>query len=138
MNHAPPIQVWQLHNRIKFYFALTVIAIMVDLTIGIGGLIYITNERFSSIAITTSWAMRHVHIALDTLVLYSALGVTSSKMDIAPSSSTGEDSVALQNRRLNLGSKSMRRGYRYGIGRHNAVRGRVLYVPRISASTSNV
>lgn len=57
--------------------ALTVIAIIVDLAIGFGGVAYNMVGDIKTLLIAVTWTMRHVHIALDTLVLYSALGVTT-------------------------------------------------------------
>lgn len=71
-------KVWGLHRRIKFYMTLTVIAILVDLSLGIGGVVYVLHEEYKPALIVATWTARHVHIALDTLVLYSALGTTSS------------------------------------------------------------
>lgn len=68
---------WKIHRRIRFYFGLTVIAITVNLAVGIGGLLHLAWKR-KTILYAISWGMRNIHIALDTLVLYSVLGVTSS------------------------------------------------------------
>ncbi|CAN0348466.1 unnamed protein product [Laminaria digitata] len=70
-------QVWRLHRRIKFYIFLSLIAIVVDLAIGIGGIVYVLDQRYKATLIMVTWTMRHVHIALDTLVLYSALSITT-------------------------------------------------------------
>eukprot|EP00903_Cladosiphon_okamuranus_P021828 g20071.t2 len=70
-------QVWQLNRRIKCYILLSVIATVVDLAIGIGGLVYVVYREYAPTLIVATWTMRHIHIGLDTLVLYSALGVTS-------------------------------------------------------------
>ncbi|CAM9926306.1 unnamed protein product, partial [Scytosiphon promiscuus] len=67
-------QVWRVHRRIKYYMGLTLIAITVDLGVGVGGILFVLTD-YPLYTIVT-WAARHVHIALDTLVLYSALGVT--------------------------------------------------------------
>lgn len=66
------LQVWRLNTRIKFHVALTVIALLVDLFVGIGGIYYMIHGGPFWIIIT-AWLVRYVHIALDTLVLYSAL-----------------------------------------------------------------
>ena len=68
---------WHLHRRIKFYIFLSLIAIVVDLAIGIGGVVYVLDSRYKATLIVVTWTMRHVHIALDTLVLYSALSITT-------------------------------------------------------------
>lgn len=70
------LQVWKLHGRIKFYIVLTIIAVMVDLSIGIGGIVYVLHYHLKPPLIAATWTARHVHIALDTLVLYSALSDT--------------------------------------------------------------
>ncbi|CAM9897288.1 unnamed protein product [Scytosiphon promiscuus] len=80
-------QVWRLHRRIKCYIALSMIATLVDLAIGVGGVVYLVTSW--EILIVLSWTMRHIHIALDTIVLYSALGVTTSYD--SPTSITNED-----------------------------------------------
>lgn len=49
---------------------------MVDLSIGVGGVVYVLHERLKPPLIAATWTARHVHIALDTLVLYSALSDT--------------------------------------------------------------
>lgn len=70
---------WKIHIRIRFYLGLTVIAIIVNLAIAAGGLVFIISGPDSKsvlIMLMTYW-MRYVHIALDTLVLYSALGTSS-------------------------------------------------------------
>lgn len=67
---------WKIHRRIRFYFGLTVIAIAVNLAVGVGGLLYLTWKR-NTLLVAGSWGMRNIHIALDTLMLYGALGVTS-------------------------------------------------------------
>lgn len=36
---------WNIHRRIRFYFGLTVIAIVVDLALGVGGVIYVAYNR---------------------------------------------------------------------------------------------
>lgn len=36
---------WKIHRRIRFYFGLTVIAIVVDLALGVGGVVYVVNDR---------------------------------------------------------------------------------------------
>lgn len=80
-------QCWQVHLRIKFYFVLTIIAIVVNLAVGVGGLLFIAWKD-DPMFISVSWAMRHVHIALDTLVLYGALGVS------APESATSSEATS--------------------------------------------
>lgn len=65
-------QVWRLHGRIKFHVALTAIALFVDLHITVAGLLLVVNQGPYWLFII-SWVLRFVHIALDTLVLYSAL-----------------------------------------------------------------
>eukprot|EP00904_Undaria_pinnatifida_P005765 jgi/Undpi1/2318/HiC_scaffold_13.g05701.m1 len=65
-------EAWGLHGRIKFHVALTTIALMVNVAITVAGFLVIDDHtRFWLIIL--SWVLRYVHIALDTLVLYSAL-----------------------------------------------------------------
>ena len=66
------LQVWKLHGRIKFHVALTAIALFVDLHIAVAAVLIVVNDGPYWLFIL-SWALRFVHIALDTLVLYSAL-----------------------------------------------------------------
>ena len=66
------LQVWHLHRRIKYHVALTTIALLVDLFVSVGAFFIITNRSPFWLIIVT-WVLRYVHIALDTLVLYSAL-----------------------------------------------------------------
>lgn len=73
-------QVLSVHRRIKFYFGLTMIAIFVDLAIGVGGVLYLVGGK-DPMYIAVTWTMRHIHIALDTLVLYSALGEARFDME---------------------------------------------------------
>lgn len=63
---------WGAHRRIKYYFCLSCTAIAVNLAVGIGGLLWLTWKRDPRF-IVVGWSMRHVHIALDTLVLYGVL-----------------------------------------------------------------
>lgn len=100
-------QVWQLHARIKFYMILTAIGIIVDLAIGIGGVVYVLHERYKVVLIAVTWTMRHVHIALDTLVLYGALGVTSSADKMVRWNVAQVDRVTPRKRRS--GSRAERR-----------------------------
>ncbi|CAM9129184.1 unnamed protein product [Laminaria digitata] len=65
-------EVWRLHRRIKFHVALTIIALMVDIFVAAAGFLLIINHGPLWL-IVTSWVLRYVHIALDTLVLYIAL-----------------------------------------------------------------
>lgn len=68
----------KLFESSRFYFGLTMIGIVVDLFIGIAGFLNVAFKA-DPILITVSWVMRHVHISLDTLVLYGALGVSSKR-----------------------------------------------------------
>lgn len=71
-------QCWVIHRRIKYYFGLTVIATTVNLVLGINGILFLIWDR-DPLLLAVSWTMRQVHIALDTLVLYGALGVAFSE-----------------------------------------------------------
>lgn len=51
-------QVWQLHRRIKCYIVLSVIATVVDLAIGIGGVVYVVYEKYKPALIVATWTMR--------------------------------------------------------------------------------
>lgn len=96
-SHNWKTQVWKHHRRIKYYFGLTVVAIVVDLAIGVGGILYLLTDEQARI-IATTWTMRHVHIALDTLVLYSALG--ASRFELESSQGDGMSSEEGQTSRL--------------------------------------
>lgn len=82
-----------VHRRIKFYFGLTMIAIFVDLAIGVGGVLYLVGGK-DPMYIAVTWTMRHIHIALDTLVLYSALGEARFDMETTqPSAGSSNEQV---------------------------------------------
>lgn len=85
---------WKVHRRMKYYFGLTAIGIVVNLTMGIGGVLFLTWKR-TSMFFAIGWGMRHVHAALDTLVLYGALGVSrpEGSTDEVRSVILGESSV---------------------------------------------
>lgn len=68
---------WNMHRRIRFYFSLSIIGIIVHMAVGVGGLLYVTWKE-ESMFVAVSWGMRNVHTALDTLVLYGALRGTSA------------------------------------------------------------
>ena len=62
-HHTPPasatlLKVWQLHRRIKCYIALSVIATVVDLAIGVGGVIYLFHRQHAPTLIVATWTMR--------------------------------------------------------------------------------
>lgn len=85
-----PLQVWALHRRIKYHVALTAIAMMVNIVIAVAGVMSIVNDGPLTL-IVISWILRYVHIALDTMVLYSALETPvfhlgSSDYDFTPTS----------------------------------------------------
>lgn len=69
-------QAWHLHSRIRCYFILTVIAIVVDVAISVGGILFLF-VRVSILTVSVTWIVRYLHIAMDTLVLYGVLGTTS-------------------------------------------------------------
>ena len=93
-----------VHRRIKFYFGLTMIAIFVDLAIGVGGVLYLVGGK-DPMYIAVTWTMRHIHIALDTLVLYSALGEARFDME------TTQPSVGSSNEQVN----GIANGHHHGI-----------------------
>eukprot|EP00904_Undaria_pinnatifida_P005762 jgi/Undpi1/2315/HiC_scaffold_13.g05698.m1 len=64
-------EVWRLHRRIKLHVALTTIALLVDIQITVAGVLIVVNGGPFWLIIV-AWILRYVHIALDTLVLYSA------------------------------------------------------------------
>lgn len=70
-----------LHRRIRFYFGLTAIAVIANISIGICGVIFIESGRRSHMLLAVSWSLRHLHIALDTLGLYGVLGVSWRDLD---------------------------------------------------------
>ncbi|CAN0277721.1 unnamed protein product [Ectocarpus sp. 6 AP-2014] len=72
---------WKVHTRIRYYFGLTLIATAVNLVLGIFGTVYIVGGRQRVILIVISWSFRHIHIALDTIVLYGVLGAPARQMD---------------------------------------------------------
>lgn len=80
MIHVVVPQVWRLHGRIKFHVALTAIALLVDIQITVAGVVMVVNNGPYGLFII-SWALRFVHIALDTLVLYSALDTPVIQLD---------------------------------------------------------
>lgn len=87
-------QVWGLNRRVKFYFCLTVIAMVVDLAIGSGGIFTYVSQTSAEEYVSVTFSMRNLHIALDTIVLYGALGET--KFVIASSSSGVRSSTRRQ------------------------------------------
>lgn len=80
-------QCWKVHRRVKFYFCLTVIAIVVDLCIAIGGILFLTWDKDPRL-VQVTWSMRQVHIALDTLVLYGTLSIPSTRMEVSDAASS--------------------------------------------------
>ena len=73
-------QVLRLHGRIKFHVALTTIALLVDITITVAGVLIVVHKGPWLFII--SWTLRFSHIALDTLVLYSALETPLFNLEI--------------------------------------------------------
>lgn len=84
---------WKIDRRIRFYFCLTVIAIVANLSVGVGGLLNLT-WKWNTMHMVVGWGMRNVHIALDTLVLYGALGVTSPGGGVGGSTSASRGGSA--------------------------------------------
>lgn len=122
------LQVWGLNRRVKFYFFLTVIAMVVDLAIGVGGVLTHVSQRSAAEYISVTFSMRALHIALDTLVLYGALGETKFVIGTGLGSSTGHggqsggsgSSLRTANRRQGEGSRSSGNG---GPTKHDGVVG---------------
>lgn len=56
------------------------IGILANLAIGLGGILFLTWQKRPPHT-NVSWALRQVHIALDSLVLYGTLNVSSSRVD---------------------------------------------------------
>ncbi|CAM9489125.1 unnamed protein product [Ectocarpus sp. 12 AP-2014] len=69
---------WKVHSRIRYYFGLTLIGTTVNLALGVCGTIYVVGGREKSLLIVLTWTFRHIHIALDTIVLYGVLGVPAA------------------------------------------------------------
>lgn len=49
-------QVWRVHRRVRFYIALSLIAIVVDLGVGIGGMQYLIGRQ--PLYTSVSWTVR--------------------------------------------------------------------------------
>lgn len=71
---------WAAHVRIKFYFLLSCTAVATNLAVGIGGVLWVAWKRDPRF-IVVGWSMRHLHIALDTMVLYGVLVKPSDGLD---------------------------------------------------------
>ncbi|CAN0278088.1 unnamed protein product [Ectocarpus sp. 6 AP-2014] len=69
---------WKVHARIRYYFGLTLIGTTVNLALGVCGTIYVVGGREKSLLIVLTWTFRHIHIALDTIVLYGVLGAPAA------------------------------------------------------------
>ncbi|CAM9379659.1 unnamed protein product [Ectocarpus fasciculatus] len=69
---------WKVHTRIRYYFGLTLIGTTVNLALGVCGTIYVVGGREKSLLIVLTWTFRHIHIALDTIVLYGVLGAPAA------------------------------------------------------------
>ncbi|CAB1101839.1 unnamed protein product [Ectocarpus sp. CCAP 1310/34] len=69
---------WKVHARIRYYFGLTLIGTTVNLALGVCGTIYVVGGREKSLLIVLTWTFRHIHIALDTIVLYGVLGLPAA------------------------------------------------------------
>ncbi|CAN0194386.1 unnamed protein product [Ectocarpus sp. 12 AP-2014] len=69
---------WKVHSRIRYYFGLTLIGTIVNLALGVCGTIYVVGGREKSLLIVLTWTFRHIHIALDTIVLYGVIGVPAA------------------------------------------------------------
>ncbi|CAM9158442.1 unnamed protein product [Hapterophycus canaliculatus] len=65
---------WRIHLRIRYYFGLTLLGTVANLALGICGTIYVASDNKDSRLLGSSWMLRYVHIALDTVVLYGVLG----------------------------------------------------------------
>ena len=96
---------WKAHWRIKYYFGLTCTAIAVNFAIGVGGLLWIVWKR-DSLLIVAGWSMRHVHIALDTLLLYGVLVKHSERGEKISTVGTEENLEAATGRAIELSYSS--------------------------------
>ncbi|CAN0304949.1 unnamed protein product [Ectocarpus sp. 6 AP-2014] len=75
------MECWRIHPRIRYYFGLTIIGTAVNLAVGISGTVYVVGGSEKPFLFVLSWTARHVHIALDTIVLYGILGAPARQMD---------------------------------------------------------
>lgn len=108
------------------------IAIFVDLAIGVGGVLYLVGGK-DPMYIAVTWTMRHIHIALDTLVLYSALGEARFDMETTQPSvgSSNEQGNGIANghhhipKRLAAAATSSRRREGGGSMQHSYATGTV-------------
>ncbi|CAM9759379.1 unnamed protein product [Ectocarpus fasciculatus] len=87
------MECWRLHARIRYYFCLTAIGIAVNLALGISGTIYVVDGREKPFLMVIAWTARHVHIALDTIVLYGVLGAPARQMDERGGSPPSSDRI---------------------------------------------
>ncbi|CAN0277948.1 unnamed protein product [Ectocarpus sp. 6 AP-2014] len=88
------MECWRIHPRIRYYFGLTIIGTAVNLAVGISGTIYVVGGREKPFLFVLSWTARHVHIALDTIVLYGVLGAPARQMDENGGSSSSDRLVS--------------------------------------------
>ncbi|CAM9379811.1 unnamed protein product [Ectocarpus fasciculatus] len=79
---------WKIHARIRYYFCLTLIGTAVNLALGISGLNYVFHANAGEHLLSLTFALRYVHIALDTVVLYGVLGTRHMDEGGGPPSST--------------------------------------------------
>ncbi|CAN0277777.1 unnamed protein product [Ectocarpus sp. 6 AP-2014] len=84
---------WAVHARIRYYFGLTRIGIIVNLAVGVCGTIYILGSPQHLFLFVISWIARHIHIALDTIVLYGVLGAPARQVDERGGSSSSDPIV---------------------------------------------
>eukprot|EP00752_Nemacystus_decipiens_P002664 g2492.t1 len=66
-------ETWKIHVRIRFYFALTLVGIAVNITVGVCGVINLLSDDIRYQLIKLSATFRYIHIALDTVALYGVL-----------------------------------------------------------------
>lgn len=113
------------------------IAIVTDLAIGIGGIIYVRNDDKEAMIKAISFSMRNVHIALDTIVLYTALGVTAIELNIGPSSSQEARDIIASGRQASVagGNGNKRSAFRgaHGSGQRAGRGARSSHVSRMSS-----
>ncbi|CAM9225058.1 unnamed protein product [Ectocarpus sp. 8 AP-2014] len=68
---------WMMHACLRYYFGLTLLGTVGNLTLGVCGTIYVISDMSWPLLMIFSWGFRQVRIALDTIVLHSVLATKS-------------------------------------------------------------
>ncbi|CAB1120866.1 unnamed protein product [Ectocarpus sp. CCAP 1310/34] len=68
---------WMMHACLRYYFGLTLLGTVGNLTLGVCGTIYVISDMAWPLLMIFSWGFRQVRIALDTIVLHSVLATKS-------------------------------------------------------------